>query len=286
MSGEKISLCDYAVAFVDLLGQKAEMPGRHLPDDKQEAIALVKRSVGKIVSTQKLFEIFYESYSSGTTIYSQVPREIQDQVPDMAPGELKRQVFSDGFVLYVPLGEGIIRSPVNSLFGLLIASGALCSHGLAANSPVRIGIDVAWAVEYKPGELYGSALAHAYRLESEVARWPRVVVGDGLTDYLQHYAKFPGVDISSQFRRQMATRCREMISEDIDGQQFLHYLGPAFASAVGSGIDGDVIHKAKSFIQFQFEKWEQERNDELAERYRIVGQYYQQYGSGEGVHDA
>lgn len=286
MTGENINLCDYAVAFVDLLGQKADMPGRHLPSDEQEAIALVKRSVGKIVGVQKLFESFYESHSSGTTLYSQLPEQIQDQAPDMAPGELKRQVFSDGMVIYIPLGRGIIKSPINSIFGLLIASGLLCATGLAAKGPVRIGIDVAWAVEYKPGELYGSALAHAYRLESEVAKWPRVVVGEGLLGYLQHYAESSGSDISSQFRREMAALCQGMISEDIDGQQILHYLGPGFAKAVQSGMEGDIVHRAKEFIELQLAKWEQEGNAVLAERYRIVGQYYQQHRPGDGAHGA
>lgn len=286
MSGENINLCDYAVAFVDLLGQKAEMLGRHLPNDEQEAIALVKRSVGKIVGIQKLFESFYESHSSVTTLYSQLPKHVQDQAPDMAPGELKRQFFSDGMVIYIPLGQGIIKSPINSIFGLLVASGLLCAAGLAAKAPVRIGIDVAWAVEYKPGELYGSALAHAYRLESEVAKWPRVVVGEGLLGYLQHYADSPDSDISSQFRREMAALCRAMIAEDIDGQLIIHYLGPGYSKAVQSGIEGDIIDRAKEFIKLQFAKWEHEGVHMLAERYRIVGQYYQEHRPGEGGLDA
>ncbi len=238
---------------------------------------MVKRSVGKIVGIQKLFKSFYDSYSSGTSLYSRLPKHIQYHAPDMAPGELKRQVFSDGMMIYAPLGQGAIRSPVNSIFGLLIASGLLCVTGLAAKGPVRIGIDVAWAVEYKPGELYGSALAHAYRLESEVAKWPRVVLGDGLLDYLQYYSESPGADISSQFRREMAKLCQGMISDDIDGQKILHYLGTGFATAVPSDLQGDIILRAKSFIDLQLAKWKQEGDDVLAQRYRIVGQYYQQH---------
>lgn len=277
MSGEKINLCDYAVAFVDLLGQKAEMIGRHLPDDEQAAIALVKASVGKIVGVQNLFESFYASYSAGSHLYSQLPKHIQDQLLDMAPGVLKRQVFSDGMVIYIPLGQGIIKSPINSIFGLLIASGLLCATGLAAEGPLRIGIDVAWAVEYKPGELYGCALAHAYRLESEVAKWPRVVVGEGLLGYLQHYQESAGSDISGQFRRDMAALCQGMISEDVDGQLILHYLGPGFAKAVQSGMEGDIINQAKKFIGAQLAKWETEGNSLLSERYRIISQYYEQH---------
>jgi hypothetical protein len=277
MSSDKINLCDYAVAFVDLLGQKAEMPGRHLPDNKEEAVALVKKSVGKIVGTQKLFESFYESYSSGSHPYAQLPKHIQDQAPDMAPGELKRQLFSDGLVLYIPLGHGAIKSPINSIFGLLIASGMLCATGLAAKGPLRIGIDAAWAVEYRPGELYGSALAHAHMLESEVAKWPRVVVGEGLLGYLRHYIESAGSDISGQFRREMAKLCQGMISTDVDGQAFLHYLGSGFNKAAPAGMEGDVIHRAKQFIAAQLKRWEQEKNGVLAERYRVVSQYYEQH---------
>lgn len=285
MSEEKVNICDYAVAFVDLLGQKAEMPGRNLPEDEHEAIAIVKRSVGRIVGIQSLFDSFYESSSSVTTLYSQLPKHVQDHAPDLAPGELKRQVFSDGMVIYIPLGQGIIKSPINSIFGLLIASGMLCATGLAAKGPVRIGIDVAWAVEYRPGELYGSALAHAYRLESEVAKWPRVVIGEGLQGYLQHYVDSPGSDISSQFRREMAVLCQSMIDTDIDQQKILHYLGPGFTKAVQSRMEGDLIVRAKEFIEVQLAKWERE-DPKLAERYRIVGQYYEQYRPGVGAHDA
>jgi len=286
MRGETINLCDYAVAFVDLLGQKTDMPGRHLPDDEQNAIALVKASVGKIIGVQKLFESFYESHSSGTRLYSQLPKHIQDQAPDMSPGVLKRQIFSDGMVIYIPLGHGMIKSPINSIFCLLIASGMLCATGLAMKGPVRIGIDVAWAVEYSPGELYGCALAHAYRLESEVAKWPRVVVGEGLLGYLQHYVESSGADISGQFRRKMASLCQAMISEDIDGQQILHYLGPGFSKAVQPGMEGDIINRAREFIDSQLAKWEMERNGVLAERYRILSQYYEQHRPSAGAHGA
>ena len=173
MPEDKIKLCDYAVAFVDLLGQQAEMPGRHLPADHQEAIKLVKKSVGRIVGMQKNFQKFYNAFSSHTGLYSKLPPDIQVNTPDLAPGELKWQHFSDGLVIYIPLGEGMVQSPANSIFGMLMATGCLCLIGLAAKSPLRVGIDVAWGVEYQPGELYGKALACSYNLESKVAEWPR-----------------------------------------------------------------------------------------------------------------
>jgi hypothetical protein len=196
----------------------------------------------------------------------------------MAPGELKRQVFSDGLVIYVPLGNGLVRSPVNSLFGLLMASGVLCAAGLAAKGPLRIGIDVAWAVEYRPGELYGSAVAHAYHLESKVAQWPRVVVGKGLMGYLKHYSESRGEDTTSQFRRKMAGVCQELVSEDIDSNLIVDYLGNGFKNAAPAGIGEDLASRAREFIDEQLNKWERANVPKLSERYKIAQEYYERHG--------
>lgn len=273
MDKETLNLCDYAVAFIDLLGQKAAMPNRHLPNNKDEAIALVKKSVGRIVSTQKLFENFYNSHASRQIIYSQLPPAVQQQVPDMAPCELKWQYFSDGLVVYVPLGSTVVQSPVNGIFGLLLASGLLCLIGLAAGSPIRAGIDVAWAVEYRPNELYGSAVAHAHKLESEVAKWPRIVIGEGLIDYLKHYATSGGSDISSQFRREMAIRCQSLLAIDIDGNPIVDYLGHGYQEIAKNAIDVSVIEKAKAFVAEQISDWRMVGDKKLLERYEIVEKY-------------
>jgi len=273
MADNTLHLCDYAVAFIDLLGQRAAMPERHLPPDKDEAVAIVKRSVGRIISTQRLFEEFYNSYASAKTFYSKLPSSIQMAVPDMAPAQLKWQYFSDGLVVYVPLGSGVVASPVSSLFGLLLASGMLCLVGLAAGSPIRAGIDAAWAVEYRPNELYGSALAHAYKLESEVAQWPRVVVGDGLVGYLQHYATDGDNSPSSQFRREMGSLCLKLLCVDGDGNHIVDYLGPIYSKVTKGTLDKPSIDRARTYVEEQIAHWRNENNVKLVERYDIVRAY-------------
>ena len=272
MVDDTLPLCDYAVAFIDLLGQRAAMPNRHLPDNTDEAIAVVKKSVGRIVGTQKLFEDFYHSYASGESLYSKLPQSIQAAVPDMAPGKLKWQYFSDGLVVYVPLGSGLVSSPVNSIFALLLASGMLCLIGLAGRSPIRAGIDVGWAVEYRPNELYGSAIACAYKLESEIAQWPRIVVGEGLVDYIKHYGTEGGIDPSSRFRRKMAARCMELLATDIDGNTVVDYLGKAYRNVSKSSFDNH-IEKARSFVEAQITQWRIIGDEKLVQRYENVRSY-------------
>ena len=279
MSGADIHLCYYAVAFIDLLGQRAAMPGRHLPENEEDAVALVRESVGRIIGTQKSFQKFYDAYtSSDDGIYSYFPPEMQNQVPDMAPGELRWQRFSDGFVIFVPLGKGLVKSPVNSIFGLLMASGLHCMVGLAAKGPVRVGIDVAWGVEYRPNEIYGAALAYSYHLESKVAQWPRVVVGEGLTDFLLHYNNAADNDLSSQFRREMAQLCLSLITTDTDGNQILHYLGPEFRKASQNTFNERIVSDARAFIDSQINHWHAEKNNILVDRYVQVADYIARYG--------
>jgi hypothetical protein len=273
MADDTLHLCDYAVAFIDLLGQRAAMPDRHLPSNRDEAIAVVKKSVGRIVSTQKLFEDFYNSYASARALYSKLPQPIQATVPDMAPGKLKWQYFADGLVVYVPLGSGLVASPVNSLFGLLLASGMLCLTGLAARSPIRVGIDAAWAVEYRPNELYGSAIAYAYKLESETAQWPRIVVGEGLVGYLQHYATDGDSGPSSQFRRMIASLCLELLATDIDGNPIVDYLGQAYRKVTKGTLDKPVIESAQSFVEDQISHWRAIGDKKLLRRYENVQSY-------------
>lgn len=276
----KLILCDYAVAFIDLLGQKDAMRERNLPADPDEALQLVKRSVGKIVGIQKHFQAYFDAFTSQKSLYESLPNEIQSQLPDFARGELKWQRFSDGFVIFIPLGEGAVKAPANSIFGMLMAAGCHCLTGLAARSPLRVGIDVAWAVEYRPGELYGSAVAHAYELESKVARWPRVVIGDGLVGYLEYYADSRETHLSAKARTAMARTCLEMITPDTDGQNMLHYLGKPFRSAAGSGVNEELIEEALKYTQSQLSHWSDVRNAKLKSRYTEVSAYLRGHSGG------
>lgn len=55
---------------------------------------------------------------------------------------------------------------------------------LASKHPMRGGIDVGLATEIGPEEIYGTALERGYLLERDVARYPRIVIGDELWKYL------------------------------------------------------------------------------------------------------
>src|SRR5262249_32808504 len=58
-------IAHFAVAFIDLLGQRREMRShRYLPIDEQERNDLLRRTYGRVRHMQKTFENFYSAMQS------------------------------------------------------------------------------------------------------------------------------------------------------------------------------------------------------------------------------
>jgi hypothetical protein len=96
-------------------------------------------------------------------------------------------------------------------------SGAMCFLGLASGRPVRGAIETAWGVEIYPGELYGAVLARAYELESNVAKYPRIVVGPETVKLLHVFSKNDSEDIYSESDKSLAELCLNMLIQYADG---------------------------------------------------------------------
>jgi len=96
--------------------------------------------------------------------------------------------WSDGVLLACPLmPERDHAVPVFGVYDILFTCAGLMLIQLASGNPIRGSVDVGTGVEAE-GELFGAALVKAYQLESEVAKFPRLAVGDALVAYLQSCA--------------------------------------------------------------------------------------------------
>jgi hypothetical protein len=268
--GDQVHAATYVVAFIDLLGQGEELKRRFLPTDNGEALKYMKQSIGKIFATQNNFQKYYDAFSETgkSSLYELLPVEGKLALSDMAPGELKWQRFSDGFVVYFPLAQELNPSPLNSIFGLLVAVGMLALTGLAGKSPIRVGIDAAWAVEYRPNELYGAAIAFAYDLESKVAAYPRAVVGEGLLAYLRTTSITLDNTLGGTYRRAMSTECQNLLRCDDDNQTVVNYLSPFFMKQYNSNFSvRKTVELAREFANEQHQHWSQANCNKLTDRY-------------------
>jgi hypothetical protein len=167
----------YLVAYIDLLGQAAELQSlKTLPHSQEEAQAIFGKlmRMGSIV--QKCREAFSDWASSTNTVRDNVLQKMAEEVRQEyrhigAPG-VAHVGFSDCFVLSVRL-EGIgQQSPAeraraaNGIWMAILGIAGISLLALADGIPLRGGVDIGLGLDIFPNEIYGPAFLSAYDLVS------------------------------------------------------------------------------------------------------------------------
>ncbi|PGR09022.1 hypothetical protein COC62_19090, partial [Priestia megaterium] len=140
----------------------------------------------------------------------------------MQSPKAKQQRWSDGLVFYHPIDTENAKCPMNAVYDIFILAGTLCLLGLADKEPIRGAIETSWGVELHDNELYGAIVANSYILESTVAQYPRIVVGQYTMDYLSSQLKdhAQNPDTFQIYNHNLAVKCINMIAIDQDGFHF------------------------------------------------------------------
>lgn len=279
---EDIKLANYAVSFIDLLGQKAAMAGeRLLPEfaDQQQYetfLARVRQSVGSVYALyQHADSMLREMHArSNSPLRESLTPEQKVEWDRIQAPTVRSQRWSDGLMAFSSIASPDSPCPTIGIFDLLALSGALCLIGLASKRPVRGGIDLAWGVQLRPGELHGPAVACAYHLESEVAGYPRIVVSAGLNDYL-HYCRAANGSPEHLMLSSFANRSLGMLTTDTDGVVVVDYLGRGFRDAVSESQHPTLYASARAFVRDQFQAHTDSGDEKLAGRYSSLVRYFE-----------
>jgi hypothetical protein len=141
---------------------------------------MIRESIGAIASLQQQAELILTAATRGDQTGLRATLDSSDQAlwDEMATSRVTTQRWSDGLLSYCCLGDKQVKCQMSSIFKLFVLAGAHCFLGLAKGQPVRGALEVGWGIELHPGELYGAVVARAYELESEVAGYPRIVIGE------------------------------------------------------------------------------------------------------------
>lgn len=269
----------YIVALVDILGQREALQRfKGLPDDidptqKQEFLRLLKETYGVVTGTQKTFFQYFESYSKTEAPAPPLPADQMALYKTCKGNEIRMQRFSDGIVVFTSLAETEeIKSPVKSVHGVLIGYASMFLLWLQGR-PLRGAIEIGLGWEANEGEIYGPALSEAYGLEKEVARYPRIVIGDQVLQYLDHIESRPGNDPITAVNKFFVERCRELIARDVDGRPILDYLGRGFRNQTGSQFGTQDFLNIERYVIDQQNIWMQARETERAFRYSLLKNY-------------
>ncbi len=273
---------NYCISFMDLLGQRNAARGQGLlpiiksDSDDRAFRSILRNTIGPIFRLQRDVEAMVSAVSVNRNSPLRMSLSEQERVvwDEMVQKRVETQHWSDGFVTFVCLGDQDVKCPLNGIFEIFGRSGSHCLFGLAQRSPMRGAIDIAWGVELRPGELYGPVVASAYELESEVAQYPRVVVGHRVIEFLEVYRAGSGNDSFSQVNSNLAKLCLDMLFQDTDGHWCVDYLGVTFEHAVTHEDHSFLCEKARTFVIEQLEEHRASFNSKLAFRYSQLLSYF------------
>lgn len=267
----------YFVAFIDILNQKEALRKiKELPDTeegKQSFFQLLKESFGAVDGFRNLFEDFFNENIESNIPIEMIPKEHRDAFTEVKKIDVKFQGFSDTVVIYVSLNTETIKAPINGVFSALAACASTFLLSMAAGHVCRGGIEIGIASEFYEGEIYGPALLEAYRLESEVAQYPRIVIGDEVINYLESMKRTKGSDPLTKLNNQMADVCLSLFARDVDGNIIMDYLGEGFKKYMAPDGLGSIPREAHEFIMKEVEKWKEARDTKLSVRYSLLLSY-------------
>ena len=189
----------------------------------------------------------------------------------------KVQRFSDGVMVYVPLGHTGESFPVSSVMTALLCTASTMMVSLAKKTPIRMGIAIGGAVELEDGELFGPAIGHAHEMESKRAIYPRIAVHENVIAYLMSYDDLRATRASSvddRYQYDIAKLCASTIIRDDDGVYILDYLGDTAWEHIFQGGDNELLELAFDFVKCELSRFEKEGNGKLVKKYSYLHKYF------------
>ncbi len=277
---ESIIIQHFLVAFLDVLGQRAELRSLGSLPTNQEEIgktgAILKRTLGFVLQTRALFNEYFSEFNQPGEFLRSLPEPEQNLVRNLRQSEVSFYGFSDSFVVAIPLRtENDHCTQMNGIYAAFMASCCIPLCSLFSEHALRGGIDVGVGVQLESGEVYGAALERAYSLESEVADSPRIAIGNELIRYLEFVRDQPATTVFARCAKETARRNLRFITRDTDGQPILDFLGEAFRRDSDRVVKPEFVGKAYNFVLKQCEEWTATNNAKLGAKYERLRTYFE-----------
>ncbi len=138
----------------------------------------------------------------------------------------------------------------------------------------RGGLEIGLACEIGSKEIYGPALLKAHDLESKIAKYPRVVIGDELVHFLQLTVQLPEKEVQSEINQIMAQKSLNLFMIDADGRYALDYLGKEYRD-MAKEVFPDMYEKASSFLEHQVSEIKEKKDTNFFLRYLWLADYFE-----------
>ncbi|HKF52487.1 MAG TPA: hypothetical protein VKB26_09260 [Candidatus Acidoferrales bacterium] len=165
------------------------------------------------------------------------------------------------------------------VYGCVAACCLLHLLALSYKRPIRGGIDVGLGLDITDDEVYGPALERAHFLESQKADYPRIVVGDELSRYLDEIEGYPASTPLGGLAKQLAVRCKQFVTVDTDGLPMLDFLGEEMAKLTKTEERKKVFVPASNYISDQKQIASSQGDERHLSRYSRLGAYFEKHST-------
>ncbi len=277
-------MLDYVVAYLDVLGQKEKLNKlRKLPTNEEEEAEFIDNAT----QTYSAVAHLRDGLQNSLDLYKQATYNSIDDTPGLdrvkASGmkglvEIEHQFsfFSDSIAVTSPYHDFYGKPAIQNIFGVLMSLSGMMVASLANRTPVRGAVEVGKGFGWPEGGVYGPIMSDVYGFESQIALYPRIVIGYTLHNCIYewikefenksaHYIKYDGV----------IEACKKIIYTDKDGMPTLDYLGHQyFQIAKTAPVIKAQVELGWKFVNCEYERYKDTKEPQMALRYSLLKEYY------------
>jgi hypothetical protein len=272
----------YVAVFIDVLGQGEKLSGiKHLPQDDEEKEAfmkLIQETVGAVQTLHKRFDDFFNGFQK---ISPDIEQWLASTSEDMRATFLKSRElnlkylnFSDTVVVYFTLDKLNTPAPMRVIHSALSACASTFLVMMSSGIPLRGAINIGVGTDIETSGLYGPIIQNLHYLESKVAKYPRIVVGDELMEMISVFENDTSDEnVFKKIDNVSIKLIKELIKIDADGKSIVHYLSKTISDTLGDKRN----NLFKDYEKFVNEQYMVHCSDEkLGKRYRQLKKYMRQ----------
>ena len=279
-AGKPLIFRNYVVAFFDILGQRENLTQMgSLPTtagDRERFEKRAEKTVGAIHAMRSVFNAYFANYipADPPAFVRVLPPQERKRVLQASEIEISFQGFSDTLIVFMPLTNRHDVYQWRGLHSLFAACATLMPALLGEGIALRGAVELDVGVEFVQGEIYGPVLQKAYDLESTVAGYPRIVVGDALRAHVERYIPDKKDAEAKGIGGETYDRHFKWLGLDSDAVPIVDYLGLSARQMLGE-YAVDRVKDAYGFVCREVERFEREGNDKLSSRYAMAKIYYE-----------
>jgi len=268
----------FLVAFIDILGQSNKILENSLYPPTDGDLIRIKQNLSEtseyIIFLRDIFKKHFKRYRKLGDVLEGLPNNKKKNEQVMRTFSAELRGVSDSIIVTVPLENKTDNCiPINNILATFQGICLIYNIALAKHKPIRGGIDVGWGTRLAQNEVYGSALVKAYTLESEKAKYPRIVVGESLWKYINYVENYNTNTEYGIRAKIIAKRCKGLV---------IKYHKNHILDVIGNGIKSSAIDINPELVKSGYEyvikfqsECEKKGNDKLASRYQLLKNYYE-----------